>query len=246
METQKNKIKTQTQHALLSKAALLISLVGLLASCAKSGTFDVNSSSIPGDSSQGSSSPGNNTSSTPNPAYKPQPLAWESSSHPERLQWSKDAMAIVTENFANLDKASDIVTFCPTYKTLTVDEKVNVWADLFAATAYYESAWNPASSSVDVGTASNKDTYSVGLLQMSVVDQANYKLLLGYDFGDLQTASANLDLGIAIMGKQIAKYGKILIPVGGSGLYWATLHPGGKYDQTAGIAGMVKKLNFCH
>ena len=241
------KIQLQNQVKQITKVSGLILMMGLFASCAKPGTYQAGGS----DSSvnSGQSTPGNIPASQGgavfSPSYKPEPLAWESASHPERAAWSTGAFQIVAEHFADLDKAQDIQTFCPSYRSLTTDEKINLWADMFAGTAYYESSWNPASASVDVGTSSNKDTWSVGLLQMSVVDQANYGLPLGYKYADLQDPIKNLELGITIMALQVRKHGIVLIPSGGSGLYWATLHPGGKYDATSSIVKMTERLSFC-
>lgn len=185
------------------------------------------------------------TPTPPPAAYKPEALAWESTSKPERYAWSAATLDMVSNYFDGLNPANDIEFFCPPYDSLSRDQKVNAWAGLFAAMAYYESSWNPASASVDVGVEGDLDTYSVGLLQMSVVDQANYGFQFGYDYNDLKTAIPNLHLGIAIMAKQIQKKGKILIPKGETGVYWAVLRPGGTYDKSAQIATMTKKLSFC-
>jgi hypothetical protein len=144
-----------------------------------------------------------------------------------------------------LDKAKDISLFCPNYSALSLDQKNNLWADLFAATSYYESAYDPKSNSVDVGSQNDPNTWSVGLLQLSVVDQESYSLPFGYSFLDLQDPIKNLQLGVAIMAAQIKKYGTVLIGVGSPGLYWATLHPGGKYDASAEIESKTKGLSFC-
>ena len=48
-------------------------------------------------------------------------------------------------------------------------------------------------------------------------------------------------LADAIMALQIKKHGVIMIPVGMSGLYWASMHPGGKYDSSAQIIARVQK-----
>jgi hypothetical protein len=197
-------------------------------------------------STTGSTSSGSQSGSVFSSGYAPQALAWESSSHPERLEWSTSLYGIVNEHFAALDKAKDISNFCPSYSSLSKDQKINLWAELFASDAYYESSWDPTEYSVDVGTQNDKDTWSVGLLQMSVIDQQSYNLSLGYDFADLQTADKNLELGVTIMALQVAKYGTVLIDVGSPGLYWSTLHPGGEYDQSAAIEKTTKSLNFCH
>lgn len=171
-------------------------------------------------------------------------LSWEVG-HSERKAWSDAVFKYVDESFVVLDKASDMPLFCPRYEALDRSQRVNVWAELFVAIAKFESAWKPAAASVDVGEASDKDTWSVGLLQMSVVDQVNYGQGLGYKYADLLTPGPNLNLGIDIMALQIQQQGTVLIPVGKDGLYWAVLHPGGKFDQTKNIELMVQKLTFC-
>lgn len=183
--------------------------------------------------------------STGAPSYKLEALAWESSSHPERTEWSLGLQQFVAKQFLSLDKAQDISLFCPRYSSLSQDQKINLWAELFAVTAYYESGYDPFQSSVDVGSQSDRNTWSVGLLQLSVVDQQSYNLPFGYSFENLQEPLKNLNLGVAIMAAQIKKYSRILIPVGSPGLYWATLHPGGKYDATSSIQAKTKQLSFC-
>lgn len=174
-----------------------------------------------------------------------QALAWESVTHPERKNWSVNLMEIVGERFDSLDKARDVDQFCTKYHSLSRDQKINVWAQIFAVTTYYECSWNPKSYSVDVGTADDPETWSVGLLQLSVVDQKNYKFSFGYSFLDLQDPIKNLHLGVAIMEKQIQRRGVILIPKGSPGLYWAVLHPGGKHDKSLAIKKKVQALSFC-
>lgn len=177
--------------------------------------------------------------------YKPEPLAWQSASNPERTQWSLALFQFIALHIQELDQAKDIDTFCFEYSTLTRDQKINLWGALFAATSYFESNWNPSANAVDVGVSSDINTWSVGLLQMSVVDQINHRLNFAFNFSDLQNPIKNLQLGVTIMVRQVIKYGIVLIPVGSKGLYWSTLHPGGKHDRTTSIAKMTKKLSFC-
>lgn len=184
-------------------------------------------------------------SPSPVAAFKHEPLSWETSAHPERGAWSNALLEFVDEKFDELNVATDVVSFCPTYHSLSRNEKVNVWAEIFSGITYYECSWRPEIYSVDVGTANNRDTWSVGLLQLSVVDQVNYRFTFGFDFEDLQDPIKNLKLGVAIMSKQISKYGKIMIPKGGSGLYWAVIHPGGKYDKSASIQSRTRAMSLC-
>ncbi len=251
-----NTLKYEIHHKPFQNLIMSLVLLGVIAGCAKnpsSSTTTTDNSSNSATSTPPTTGTGTGTGTdtpvtTPTPpaaTYKAEPLIWESSSHPERAQWSSALMGIVANSFAQLDQAKDTASFCPRYASLTQDQKINVWADIFAGTAYYECAWDPTSNSVDVGTSNNRDTWSVGLLQLSVVDQQNYGFQFGFNFSDLEDPIKNLQLGVAIMAKQVTKRGVIMIPVGGSGLYWATLHPGGRYDASAGIIKMVKKLSFC-
>jgi hypothetical protein len=182
---------------------------------------------------------------TPTPAPESVPtLSWEKN-HPDRAAWSKALWSEIDTRFDSFNKASDASAFCPKYASLTRSQKINVFAEMIVWTSYYECGWNPFDGSQDVGTANDKDTWSVGLLQMSVVDQVSYKMPFGYTYGDLQVPEKNLHLGLAIMARQIDRKGKILIPKGESGLYWAVLSPGGKYDKSESIKSHTKALSFC-
>lgn len=168
-------------------------------------------------------------------------LSWENG-HPERAAWTKQLIDIITPDIEVFYTASDITKIRPDFKTLSKSKQILVIAELFSAMAFYESSWNPKENSVDVGSKNDQDTYSVGLLQMSVVDQKNYGFKFGYTFKDLQQAGPNLKLAEAIMVKQIKRYGKILIPKGENGVYWAVIHPKGKYDKSDKIIAMVRAL----
>lgn len=170
-------------------------------------------------------------------------LDWETD-HPKRAPWSDVLIADLSEHFSSFARASDASVFHPRWRSLTRDQQMTVLAEMIVWTAYYESAWDPADYSVDVGSKIDNRTWSVGLLQLSVVDQANHHLPFGYSFADLQDPIKNLHLGIAIMAKQIDRHGKILIPVGESGVYWGTLHPGRKYDRSALIESHTRSLVF--
>ena len=153
-------------------------------------------------------------------------------------EWSEHVEGLIRTNLASFDKASDITKIRSDWFSLTENQKVMVLGQFFKALAYYESGYNPLSESVDVGTKGNKETWSVGLLQLSGVDQKNLGLAVGYDYEGLKNPFNNLTQGIAIMVNQIAKRGKILIPnneKGNPSKYWATLSPGNKYDKSEKI-----------
>jgi hypothetical protein len=234
---------------------LLYFLVGMLTACSKKGGFEqqvLDSSSVAANDSAATVPVGELPpaapieSSTFSPNFKPMALSWESATRPERTAWSSGLYNLVSKYHQTLSRASDIQFFCPQFALLSRDQQINAFAAVIAATTYFESGYNPLSNSVDVGVVTDKDTYSVGLLQLSVVDQKNYGFQFGFNFADLQDPLKNLALGLAIMNKQISKYGKILISVGETGLYWAVLHPAGRYDQSTAIANIVKaRISFC-
>lgn len=158
--------------------------------------------------------------------------------------WTPALTALIQDKFEILKSAKDITTIRPDFNSLSKENQIKVLVEFIKALCYFESGYNSESSSVDVGIKGNKDTYSVGLMQMSVVDQQNYGLRFGYTFDDLLKAVPNLTLGIAILAKQVQKYGKILIQLGEKGVYWAVLHPGGKYDRSVSIIKRVQELKF--
>jgi len=239
----KNKISGRQYKRAVKFSFTFVQLL-LLIACAKNSGLNTNAGN--GNSAPTSSTAGDpGANNGPVAAAQYLPLVWESSANPERAAWSASAEQLVAQYLPSLDKAKDIATFCPKYSSLNQTQKINLWADLFAADSYFESGWDPANYSVDVGTQNDENTWSVGLLQMSVVDQQNYNLPFGFNFANLQQPADNLQLAIAIMAQQINKYGVVLIKSGQPGLYWSTMNPGGRDDQTAGIVKMTEQLSFC-
>lgn len=187
-----------------------------------------------------------------------EPLAWESSSHPERAQWSRFVYQVVDDVLDQLDQVQDAEMFCPSYSSLSRNQKVNFWGQLIAGVAYYESAWNPLSR-MQESTFSEPDditgrpVYSEGLLQLSYGD-IEWAPYCEFDWGHDKSLSAkdpnktilnpeiNLNCGIRILADQIARKKEIALK---TGVYWATLREGGSYSQISGIAKITKRLSFC-
>lgn len=168
------------------------------------------------------------------------PLSWEIG-HRERKAWSDYLInQIANFHFESFDKAKDAVKLYDRYESLKKWQKINLWAEFICSLCYYECSWDPLQNSVDVGEKGDIDTYSVGLMQLSVVDQKNYKISLGYKFKDLQDPIKNLNLGLKIMTQIIETKGIVMVPKG-SNPYWGTLS-GGKYDKSSEILARVKKL----
>ncbi|MGZ3772995.1 MAG: transglycosylase SLT domain-containing protein [Pseudobdellovibrionaceae bacterium] len=166
-------------------------------------------------------------------------LYWENTTeaHPERAAWSDEVVKTLRESIAVFDTAKDINEFCPKYHYLSEDLRLKAWGELLVGTALFESAFNPASASVDVGKKSDKNTWSVGLFQISVVDQQSYKIPMGYVYSDLLKPIPNIHLALAILKKQIQNRGYIVVP---SNPYWATLYRK-KYSKVDSIIARTKK-----
>ena len=171
---------------------------------------------------------------------KKDPGGWK----PEWSQYIKNAYYNRPDLEASFDQAKDIKTLRPDWFTLSTAQKCEVLAAFWKAIALYESDYNPKCASVDVGTPNNKDTWSIGLLQMSVIDQSNYGLRLGYNYNTLLEPTNNLYLGMLVMDKQLKRRGRIFIPQGDIGTYWATIHPGGRYDKSSQIIKLVQAVKF--
>lgn len=154
-------------------------------------------------------------------------------------EWDNQLKEILIKHINDLSLAIDVKQLHQKYYDLKTTEQVDVWCEFFKWLAFYESGWDPNSACVDVGTDSDHNTWSIGLLQMSVCDQKNMALPLNYKYETLLLPVPNLELGVAVMVYQIKKRKKIFIPKGESGVYWATLHPGGKYDKTLKILGHI-------
>lgn len=160
-----------------------------------------------------------------------------------QVEWTEVLKKNLSDCLESLNTASDIERIYPGYLNLKRDDQILVWCEFFKALAYYESGYNPLSESVDVGTKDNKESWSVGLLQLSGVDKKNHGLAIGYDYERLKIPEFNLIQGLALMVNQVQKRGKIFIPNNEKGnpkAYWATLRPGNMYDKTEKILAAAR------
>lgn len=247
-------------------AATFALLLVLSTGCAKSGQFSTpsvgNSNQSSGESAPGADS--GDTAITPpppaptEPAYKMAPLAWESTKYPERTSWSEHLQKIILEDWNSLlPGADDITDFCPRYNSLDNNERANAWAQLFVAIAKYESAYSPTSrmheTTMGTDPITRQPVYSEGLLQLSYqdiqwapwckFDWSKDKNLSGSDpRKTILDPLLNLDCGVGIMAKQIKTKGSIVVS---SGVYWAVIKSGGRYQQISNIQNIVKSLPLC-
>lgn len=245
--TQKNSsLKT------LLTAALSFSVILLSIGCAQNGQFPLSSLE---DVNLGSGV----TPLPPEPGpYTMAPLAWESANYPERKNWSAHLQKIILNDWNTLLAGSnDITAFCPTYHKLENEQRANVWAQIFVAIAKYESAYSPVSrmqeTTMGVDPVTNKPVFSEGLLQLSYQD-IQWASWCDFDWNKDKSLSPtdpkktilspykNLDCGVGIMARQVKNKGSIVLA---SGVYWAVIKSGGKYQQLSSIQSMVKSLPLC-
>lgn len=189
---------------------------------------------------------------TPAPAPKPTPapvasaplvaLSWEKKVE-SRKEWSQ--YVYDTIDIKVFDSAKDMARICTSYAQLNEAQKKTVVAELFSAMAFYESGWDQKSASVDVGNKDKRDTWSIGLLQISVVDQEWAGIGKLYNYDQLLTAKPNLHLAIAILQRQIKKAGLVILDNSSKYRYWAVLLDGNKYSKVSSITAMTQKLPFC-
>jgi hypothetical protein len=166
-------------------------------------------------------------------------LSWEKSK-PEAKQWTKALWQAVADAHDVLSKAQDWERIYPHFKISEKKLQIKIMAELLVAVAYYESGWNPKSQAVDVGTKADKNSWSIGLYQVSVCDQKNLKLPMAYTFEALIMAEPNIQLMMAILKRQVEKYGKIILDNNSRGKYWAVILDGNKYQK---ISQIIDRMN---
>lgn len=168
-------------------------------------------------------------------------LYWENTTqpHPERAAWSDVIVSNTDKYFTVYNGASDIIRFCPKYKILSKDLKTKAIGEFLVALAYYESAFNPRSSAVDVGNKNDRNSYSDGLFQMSGNDSA--AKIFNYTYVDLLKPIQNINTAMYQLNIQIKNTGLFILPNSSKYRYWATILDGNKYNQIKPIIDRVIK-----
>lgn len=189
------------------------------------------------------------------------PLLWEKTVIASK-GWTQIIYNVIKKEESYLlgqNVADDIEIFCPTYRKLNEQQRLNFWGQFFAALAYHESGWSPVSRMVEANFTS-KDSVtkmpvvSEGLLQLSYQDEPSYRIDCGFDWNKDKNLAAkdpkktildpqkNLRCGIKIMSIQLKKYRAITMS---SNVYWAVLKTDGKYSKIPQIARSTRSLKIC-
>lgn len=183
---------------------------------------------------------------TPAPTQPYYSLYWEKTTeaHPERAPWTELLSGLIFDKLGEYNLAADIEALCPKYFSLNNVEKVKAIGEFWVGLAYYESGFKPTSSAVDVGQASNRNTYSDGLYQMSGTDDSAKEF--GCDYKCLQDPLMNIKVAHHQMMKQLSREGKIMLANSSKNRYWATILVGNKYSVIPQIkARILKYASFC-
>jgi hypothetical protein len=182
------------------------------------------------------------------------PLAWEKD--PSRKKWSQYLFTEIEKNIDILDKAKDIEYFCPNYALLKSYEKINVWGQLIAGMAYYESSFDPTARYLEPMSEYDPVTgnaiVSEGLLQLGYSDALyhgcnfNWNIDSQLEPGDprktILDPYRNLNCGIIILSKQIQKHGNIMI---NKGAYWAVIKTGHRNNKSQQIRKLISNYSMC-
>lgn len=169
-------------------------------------------------------------------------LSWESKSF-ARAEWSEVLTGLIRENLHVYNGAKDITRIVPNWANLSSDQKVKALGEFFVALCTRESSWDPTEQSVDVGTKSNRDSWSIGLFQMSVRDWQNdpKKGGPGYTFEQLIKPLPGIRLFHRAMILQIENTGKLILKMGEKHYYWAPILEGNKHYALPAILTDMKK-----
>jgi hypothetical protein len=189
------------------------------------------------------------------------PLLWEKTVIASK-GWTQIIYSVIKKEESYLlgqNVADDIEIFCPTYRKLNEQQRLNFWGQFFASLAYHESGWNPVSRMVE-SNFSYKDSVtkmpvvSEGLLQLSYQDESSYRIDCGFDWDKDKTLALkdpkktildphkNLRCGIKIMSIRLKKYRSITMS---SNVYWAVLKTNGLYSKIPQISRSTRSLKIC-
>jgi len=189
------------------------------------------------------------------------PLLWEKTVIASK-GWTQMIYSVIKKEESYLlgqNVADDIEVFCPTYRKLNEQQRLNFWGQFFAALAYHESGWNPVSRAIEANftyldSVTKQPVVSEGLLQLSYQDERSYRINCDFDWNKDKTLAVkdpkktildpynNLRCGIKIMSIQLKKYRAITMS---SNVYWAVLKTNGLYSKIPQIAKSTRSLKIC-
>ena len=134
---------------------------------------------------------------------------------------------------------SDIGNYCPSYSSMSKEERRGFWSQLVSGLVKYESSYKPADrfneAAMGIDPTTGRQVVSAGLMQLSYQDERTYSRVLpnqacaltaqrGAAIYDPET---NLNCGVAILDYQVSRSNSISELAGrrwtGGGSYWSVL-----------------------
>jgi hypothetical protein len=134
------------------------------------------------------------------PSTKVQKLAWETGDA-SRVAWSAKVRECLLPHLSYFDAARDVEDYHPSYRALTKEQRLEVWAAMCVAISKFESAWRPADAMTE-----STGAISQGLFQLTYGDSYCPK---SKSEGDLNDPITNIRCAIAIMGSLVKLDGVI-------------------------------------
>lgn len=120
---------------------------------------------------------------------------------PEAAVWTNAALVSVAKYDSKLatQVPDDITTWCPGYKTASLEDRRAFWVGVLSAVAKYESGYN--------ATAAGGGRY-YGLMQISTQTANAYRCEANTG-KELKSGAANLDCAVKIIARQVGRDGMV-------------------------------------
>jgi hypothetical protein len=154
---------------------------------------------------------------------KPMRLAWHGK-HKDADEWTKHLVKILSVSNLPDEKLNDAQSFCPGYKSMTPDQRIEFWAQLVSIMAKRESGFKPETKFTEsFKDAKGKLVISRGLLQLSIESGRSY----GCDLSSpesLHDGKKNLACGVKIISRWVSRDHQAMATKGnkfGCGRYWS-------------------------
>lgn len=174
---------------------------------------------------------------TPDPVSEPSPgdinfiwpvFDWDNK-HEDFLKWNMFTFE-ATQKFGEgltTTPPKDILSFCPSYKSLDIMGRRMFWISLFAAMTRFESSFNPDTKYTEAfRDVQGELIVSRGLLQLSIESSLGYGCKLN-SAQDLHDPRINLSCAAHILNRWVTRDGVITGKVNGiwrgGARYWAVL-----------------------
>jgi hypothetical protein len=150
-------------------------------------------------------------------------LNWEKNNS-SAVQWSKVLRYDIDQHFPALNRAKDILDWCPGYDQLSQNDKQDFWAVMMVDVANWESGYQPKSAMREV-----EGEWSLGLFQLSVEDKLPWCKHATQK--DLFDPINNINCAVPMMSRLISQDEVIAKGIDtatakGAARYWSTLRSG--------------------